>query len=46
MRESKAVSPMSLRLLHVKITLQYEQRYFEGQIHHFLPQAVPALLLD
>jgi hypothetical protein len=29
----------------LKITLKYEQRYFEVQIHHFLCQVPPDLLL-
>jgi hypothetical protein len=33
-------------LRRVKTTSKYEQRYFEGQINHFLRQVFPDLLLD
>jgi hypothetical protein len=45
-REVKPEAPHCNILYHVKITSMYEQRYFEGQIHHFLPQVSLDFLLD
>jgi hypothetical protein len=41
----KPLAPCHTILLHIKITSRYEQRHFEGQIHNFLRQAPPVLLL-
>jgi hypothetical protein len=44
--ELKPSFPSRKVLQHVKITLKYEQRYFEGQIYHFFRQVPSDLLLD
>jgi hypothetical protein len=45
--EVKPEAPCLKILRYVKINAsEYEQRYFEGQIHHFLRQVPPALLID
>jgi hypothetical protein len=41
----KPLAPCYKILRHVKITSEYEQRYFKGQINRFLRQVAPDLLL-
>jgi hypothetical protein len=45
-REVKPSAPCRKILRQVKITSKCEQRYFEGQIYHFLHQVTSVLLLD
>jgi len=43
--ELKPSDPCPKILPHVKLTSKYEQSCLEGQIHHFLHQVPPDLLL-